>query len=442
MTASQRALRLTEWQTLGPDACPDLLGFLLPQDAATQTLAQRLTAAGMLRITELRQGLHLQASSFVGRLRLGSLDITIHPKIAVTQLLRLLRYAYGLRDLRLLSSVTFGAAPAAFQDLLIAQLAAEAQEIMARGVHRQYLRVDSMLTSPRGRIDLQEIARRVGSPSTSLPCVHYDRLPDNIFNRVLLAGLGLARGLTTNIALRAELYRCAAVLQDGVSPIRLDRAALRTARRAASRLTVAYAPALTLIELLLRPAGISLDSNQQDLELSGFLFDMNRFFQALLSRFFTECLPDLRVLDQYQLRGMFRYDRLHNPQHRQAPTPRPDYVIFRGDDVVAVLDAKYRDLWAEPLPSSMLYQLALYALGAESAGTAAILYPTLDATTQEARIDVCHPTNGVRQAQVVLRPVHLARLDDALFARYPSAAEKARMLASIAERLAFGQGLS
>ena len=75
------------------------------------------------------------------------------------------------------------------------QLAAEAGELLDRGIHRDYERVDSDLASPRGRIDFTRYLQTVQRAQTTLPCVHHPRMEDTLLNRVLLAGLHFAAGL-------------------------------------------------------------------------------------------------------------------------------------------------------------------------------------------------------------------------------------------------------
>jgi 5-methylcytosine-specific restriction enzyme subunit McrC len=78
--------------------------------------------------------------------------------------------------------------------------------------------------------------------------------------------------------------------------------------------------------------------------------------------------------------------------------------MLHGNRQIAILDAKYRDLWERPLPREMLYQLAIYAISHEQR-SATILYPTLDSGATEARINVNDTVLGTRIAHVHLRPV-------------------------------------
>jgi 5-methylcytosine-specific restriction enzyme subunit McrC len=117
------------------------------------------------------------------------------------------------------------------------------------------------------------------------------------------------------------------------------------------RLTAAYRPAITIIEMLLAREGISLGESRQKIQLPGFLFNMNLFFQALLSHFLKEHLTGFEVRDQYNVKGMMQNEPAFNPRRRRASEPRPDYVLLQEGQVVSILDAKYRDLWERDLPS-------------------------------------------------------------------------------------------
>lgn len=414
---------LTEWSELRADTerGHTLRGVTLNKHA--QAAAQQLTEAGMLEILDLRDGLTIRSTSYVGAVQLGDLSIHIRPKIAFDVMLALFRYAYGLRDLRLYQPTEQSVSEYTFQDLLIQQLAAEANELLARGLHRRYMRVDEALSLPRGKIDMGRIAQNGGVIEAALPCIHHPRLEDNLINQVLLAGLHLGARLTTQIDLRVQLRRLASQLETSVTAIRLNRDTLDRLGTRLSRLTAAYDPAFTLITLLVEGFGVSLESREQTLSLPGFLFDMNHFFEALLSRFLRENLPVPYVLeDQFKLRGMMSY--VVNPQRRQAPTPRPDYVVKCDGQVVAMLDAKYRDLWANGLPREMLYQLAIYALSQGSDGCATILYPTLGEDAKPEVIEIRELMYGGKLAQVVLCPVNLVKLRELIDDRTPQGTRK------------------
>lgn len=424
------SVTLTEWDTLTPGQDERLSGLRL-DDEATRKLAVELDQMGRLKVLELADGLSIEASSFVGVVSLGSLRINIRPKLAPDLLLRLFRFAYGLRDLHLSAPTRYGTAEVLFRDLIIHQLVAETKELLARGFLRKYVRRDEALTSPKGRIDIAEIARRGGVSTSTLPCVHYPRMMDCLINQVLLAGLRLASSVTDDLDLRGNVRCLIRLIQDGISPAELHSEVFGTLRRQMDRLTVAYEPAISLVEILYECGGVDLGDGQR-MTLPGFMFDMNRFFQALLSRFFQEYLEGYRVEDEHRLRGMMGYMSGFNPLRRQAPCPRPDFAIFEGQALRALLDAKYRDLWSRDLPRDMLYQLSIYALSMERNRKATILYPTVRPEASEMVVEIREPIRGVASACVSLRPVQLSHLDTLL------AGADSRRCASFAHWLALG----
>jgi 5-methylcytosine-specific restriction enzyme subunit McrC len=397
-------------------------------------LARRLSETGIIEVLELRDGLLVRSTCFVGRVRLGAVEITVVPKLPTSALLKLLRYAYGLRDLRLFPSTTISTQATGLQDILVWQLIEEGKELLGRGLRRAYVRREDALSSPRGRIDFTALAAQGTLAEASLPCIHHHRDENSLVNRVLLAGLKLATTLDVDRSLRVGSGRLADLIAESVSPIRLDRQVFARLDGSMDRTTRAYEPAILLIRILADAEGVSL-GGETGPRLPGFFFDMNRFFQMLLGRFLKDNLPDFAVHSEHRLEGMLAYIPGWNPRRQQAPVPRPDFVVSTGTKVTAILDAKYRDLWENSLPRDMLYQLAIYATIQEG-GTAAILFPTTHAHAQEARIEVRDPLLGGRRALVVLRPVSLDQLEGLVSTKQTAAVLRERR--AFALELVFG----
>ena len=434
--ATPMRVTLREWSRYPALAGSLIEGIRLPDSPQVQALVQALDQQNKLRITEFRRGMSIETTSWVGRIRLGALEVTVQPKLQGLPLVRLLRYAYGLRHVDQESDADFAVSAWSFLDLLIHELAKEAENLIARGLRREYVKREANLSSPRGRIEVGQLARACGILTATLPCTFHERCEDAVLNQVLRAGLLLATGLTTDVRVKAKLRRIVAGLGDTVSPIRLGGQVFIRAERAVSRLTAAYEPVLTLIKLLWENQGLTLDDDAPRVELPGFLFDMNTFWQALLSRFLAEHLPDYRLEDEHRLRGVFAYDSAFNPRRQRAPTPRPDFALWHGHELAAILDAKYRDLWATSLPPEWLYQLSVYALSQPTARTATVLYPTVGRGAQEARVNIRDSVHGRSQAQVILRPVDVNELDLLLSAGIGASAVRGRQ--GLALRLAFG----
>ncbi|MEO7327321.1 MAG: restriction endonuclease, partial [Minicystis sp.] len=152
-------VELREWQTVGPEqpGFGVLRGLRLDSSEA-RALARRLTEARVIEVVELYDGIRIGAFAHVGRVQLGSLTITIEPKLGTAELLELLRYAYGLRDLRLFEPARFATTGRLLQDLIVMQLLAEVRELVGRGLYRAYVPRAELLGSPRGRIDMTAVS--------------------------------------------------------------------------------------------------------------------------------------------------------------------------------------------------------------------------------------------------------------------------------------------
>jgi len=426
-------VELQEWQTATPASHSQLRGLSFDNTPGAQALAGRLAKHQRLVISERRDGLTIETNSFVGAITVGPVRISIGPKLQGSTMLRLLRYAYGLRNLDLHSEQKGAVAQACFQDLLLYQLAAEVGELLARGLHRRYLEQRDQLAMPRGRIDFPRLAS-AGLATAELPCRYFSRDENCFPNQVLLAGVRLGATIATDSMLALRLRQLERRLDDGVQSIRLDEAVFARVIREQNRLLAAYEPAFELIRLLVNDMGAAADG-EETAELPGFLFDMNRFFERLIERFLTEQLPDCKVTSQHTLRRLFSYDINHNPCGRRPPRPRPDLVISGAGQTV-VLDAKYRDLWVHTLPREMLYQLAVYTLGGVGGRTATILHPTLALGAREQWVLIRDPVAGATTGKVVIRPVPVEQLASLLADPPTSLVQKRRR--ALALQLAFG----
>jgi 5-methylcytosine-specific restriction enzyme subunit McrC len=428
------SVNLREWETVEPATLELLKGHRLPKDSEALQRIKLLQRSQQLDILETADGIRISTTSYVGTIRVGDLHITIRPKMEMEVLYSLLRYAYGLRDLKVFDRIAHGIEQHRFQDLLIYQLFVESKDILARGPRKEYLPTRESLRTIKGKIDFRKLACQGGVVRDEIPCRYYPRSENCLHNQILKAGLLFGAKLTEDLELRIKLRRLVKTVGDTVSDLRLNFDVLTQAKRTSNRLTRAYQPIFTIIELLMMSSGI--DSSEKRIQIHGFLFDMNRFFQALLSRFLNENLRDHTVRDEYRLKGMMAYLPMYNPKRRTSPTPRPDYAIERDGQIRALLDAKYRDLWEKDLPRDMLYQLCIYAMSQKECRKATILYPAIDRVAKEARIEVKDPIYGGEQAQVILRPVDLAKMNELLSSPDGIATDKARQ--TLAKSMVFG----
>ena len=403
MIMSLKVINLREWES----------EFIPKYELKTSTSRDSvnlLNEKGILEIIELKDGLQITTNSYVGKIEIDDLQINVYPKINGIPLYKLLRYAYGLRKLKLFDSAIHGVSDLSFFDLLIYELYIETEDLIRRGVLKDYIKNEESLSSPRGKIDIIKLSRQGGVITDKLPCRYFDRSENTILNQIILAGLELALELVVDSDLRVMIERACSTLRDSVSPIILNRATLQKAKNSLNRLTDRYTAILEIINILYESQGIQLEDEDTTLNLHGYFFDMNAFFETLIGRLLSDFNEGYYIKDQFNLHDMFIYTPAHNPRGRRSLTPRPDFALIKNGKVVKLLDAKYRDLWDENLPRDMLYQLAVYAMSGVGDKAATILYPVLSDVAVVQKIDINNPVSSGKIASVILQPVNLEKI--------------------------------
>ncbi|WP_209121162.1 McrC family protein [Alkalihalobacillus sp. BA299] len=386
----------------------------LANDETTQAIVHWLNEKKMLEIIELKNGLSIQTNSFIGTIVIGDLQLTITPKIKGVELMTLLNYAYSVKDLKIVNQADFQLDAFPFFDILIFQLYGYADQLVKRELVRGYVRKKEDLSSPKGRLDFNQLVREKHLQKTTLPSIYFERNEDHLLNQVLLAGLKLSIQMVQDDQLKKSLQRLCSQLEEYISPILLNRQRLQQADSHINRLSEHYRPIVEIITLLYQAQGLEIEGFDNPIHLNGFLFDMNVFFEAFVEKLIRDFVPYYSLREQFKLHETFHYAPGYNPKRRKSPTPRPDYALLKKNKVVKLADAKYKDLWENALPRDMLYQLAIYALSSGDNKSSTIIYPSQNDLASTQKININNPMTNDKMATVVLKPINLNKLANLL----------------------------
>lgn len=364
-----------------------------------------------LVVGEDRHGLTLQAKQYVGKIRLGPLQVVVQPKLEARRLWQIVAYALEL-DRQLQVPVEVDLATDGLPDLLALALLAEARRLR-RHLRRAPAERREWLEAPRGRVEVAQLARHSPLTRAALPCRFDQRTSDIVINQAVLAGLECAQevasaAIRTRLALEAAQWRplCAAV--------RASRALFDAADMARNRLSAEYETAHRLARWLYVGRTPDLVGEEEPALLRGFLWNMHAVFEKFVARFLGDHLPGVEVRSQEVFDDLFR---VRQPAHGyRRPSPRPDLVLRRGGTVVCVVDTKYTDLSEHHVDRGDLYQVSLYALAQRTAEGAPapgiILYPDDSRSRSDVVLDI-HPPSG-RSTAVVIRGIAWSEAADAL----------------------------
>lgn len=374
---------LTEWTSRVYEGVT-----LAPED---RTVVEKSAASGddRLQIEELRQGLRVRARSWVGVVRLPTVEIRIVPKVTRDQLglVRLIEYASGLDGLtRLRDDATVEASGDNLLELFVLLFVEACERVLRRGLLAGYVEREDDLPLARGRILAdRQVLDRFGQLDR-IVC-RFDELEHDIVeNQLLTAALWVASSRTTSVGLQRRISRLRGVLEPICDTDQLDLAGARTTVTY-NRLNAHYETAHRLGWLLFDGLGIDDLFAPGETRSFSFLLNMDRLFERFVTRAVEQVLPAARyrVTPQVPFRSV-----VWNVSHQRPYTNIiPDVVVERREesDRRVAIDAKYKLYDERGFDSSDIYQTFLYAfaLGTTASGgvpSSLLLYP---ATSEEPR---------------------------------------------------------
>jgi 5-methylcytosine-specific restriction enzyme subunit McrC len=358
---SPPVLHVREWSSTTPDS-PGAGAVLrdVRLSAADRALVGELEGRVSLRVTELRSGLSISVGPHIGTVNLSSMRLVILPKLRLDNLMRMVAYAFDLSDLLVTETrTTYGAAEHGLIDLLGVSLLRALEGIARGGLLPTYQSRSEDLATPRGRLDMRHIATH--PHRAALRCNFDDLTVDYELNQVLAAGLRLAASVMQSRDLRLDLARAADRFFGDLERRALSADALEAMLSRLDRRSSHYRTALTLIVLIHDGARLGEHAEAGAMPLSSFTLNMNMLFERFLGRYLSEhSADDVRVRMQDVRSDVFSY--VENASGWKQPTIRPDFVLYRGRQVIAVADAKYKNRHENPPSSAELYQLTTYGL--------------------------------------------------------------------------------
>jgi len=221
-------------------------------------------------------------------------------------------------------------------EILVRIFADKLIEAVRRGLPRHYIQQADDLPAIRGKLDVTRQFTKLAAEPSRLSC-RYDALTADIpLNQVMRATVTtlarVTRSASNQRSLRELVFAYADISDLSMSAFRWEQVVLdRTNQR--------WRELFDLARLLLE--GRFQTTTAGDSGGFSLLFEMNALFEEYVSITLKRVLAgtDLRVISQGG-----RLFCLENEEHRGLFQTRPDILIKRGEEVVQIIDTKWKKI--------------------------------------------------------------------------------------------------
>jgi len=326
---------------------------------------------------------------YVGVVRIGQLSIEVLPKIDELKknseedikswqslLYKMVRKATNL-DGKLTSFANLNFHANNFISMYIAYFLKEVAYLNRTGLIKKYHRKEDNLTSLKGRLNFskQIIKNLVHAERFYVNYTTYDR--DNFLNQILYKALMACRRINTSPDLSGKIE--AEILNfPEVSNINVSDAIFHKIKY--DRKSIEYKNAITLARFILMKLFPALKSGQTD--TIAVMYDMNKLYEKYIEVKLRKALGDeYRVTAQDQI-AFWKFNT--NNSFRKV---KPDLVVYKGEDVVAVLDTKWKIPKEEQFPSiedlRQMFVYNQYYFNEKQEKRAALVYPNIEASIKD-----------------------------------------------------------
>ncbi|MHC2258264.1 McrC family protein [Sinorhizobium meliloti] len=258
-------------------------------------------------------------------------------------------------------------------EILIRIFCDKLTEAVRRGMPRRYIAHEDDISTLRGALDVpRQFTRHAANPG-QLAC-RFDELSEDIaLNRILKAAIAHLSRMSRNAANQQRLRELAFVYADITD---VPAPALKWDDVVIDRTNRAWQELLGMARLFLcnRYQTTSSGSGQG----TALLFEMNSLFEEYIGRLVSRALAgtELRV----SLQGGREYCLTARDDGRRVFQTKPDILIWRGGEVVQVIDTKWKRISSQiedpkqGVSQADVYQMMAYA-HLYKASRLTLLYP-------------------------------------------------------------------
>ncbi len=400
---------LQEWQSLH---CPEISlnqrDWVLAEDFNSQSTK--------LRIEAMSVGIRITTRSWIGVVRLDSLEIRVLPKLAGNHVnvIEMLELTSGINLLRQFANVHQLKTDADnLFELISTLLVTEAERLLQAGLLSDYVTEESATTCVRGRILVADQVLKRFAQVDRVHCRFDERTQDIDANRVIAAALAVCRRHVTGYSIKHRINRCLSgfseccetVIADGVSVLsRIDY----------DRLNSHYRPAHKLADLILRNSGAEEFTSTGQSNVYSFLLNMDVLFEQFVEAVLVHACRGQGIQSQFQ--------RSDGSVIRDADTGeafakiRPDVLLKSStNSFVVPVDAKYKRLDDFKIDNADIYQAFLYCFAfcnPNQPKHAFVLYPasSVAGATKRLRIDCKQNSSAVLSVVGIHIPTIIAEI--------------------------------